>query len=105
MTRGGATARTAVAASLALVGFAANSLLCRKALGARAIDASSFTAVRIVSGAATLSLIARLSPGKPRVRGSGNFGSAFALFAYAAAFSLAYLRLQAGVGHKLVVVP
>src|SRR5262245_55744861 len=90
--------RTAIAAALALVCFAANSLLCRKVLGARAIDASSFTAVRITSGAAMLFLLASLSPGRPRVRGQGNLASAFALFAYAAAFSLAYLRLQAGVG-------
>src|SRR5262249_7346648 len=90
--------RTAIAAALALVCFAANSLLCRHAVGSRAIDASSCTAVWIGSGAATLLLLASLSSGRPKVRGHGTLGSALALFAYAAAFSLAYLRLQAGVG-------
>lgn len=90
--------RTALATAAALLGFAANSILCRGGLGSGAIDASSFTAVRIVSGAATLILLARLSSiGRPS-RGAGSFGSALALFAYAAAFSLAYLRLTTGVG-------
>lgn len=88
----------ALAATLALVGFAANSLLCRAALGTRSIDAFSFTAVRISAGAATLVLLVKLSSGRPRIRGQGSLGSAVALFAYAAAFSLAYVRIPAGVG-------
>jgi len=90
--------RTIVAASLALVGFAANSILCRAALGDHSIDAFSFTAIRIGAGAAALSLLARVTSRGGRIRGQGSLGSAVALFAYAAAFSLAYLRLQAGVG-------
>jgi len=89
--------RTRLATGVALIGFAANSLLCREALGARAIDAWSFTAVRIASGALVLAVLARLASGRGS-RGSGSFGSALALYAYAAAFSLAYLRLGAGVG-------
>ena len=38
-----------------MVAFAANSILCRAALGTHAIDAASFTSVRFVSGAITLS--------------------------------------------------
>lgn len=95
-------ARTALATAAALSGFAANSLLCRMALGPRAIDAWSFTAVRLVSGAAVLALLARLGRARTevgtRVRGAGSNASALALYAYAAAFSLAYLRLGAGVG-------
>jgi drug/metabolite transporter (DMT)-like permease len=78
---------------LALVGFAANSLLCRAALGAGSIDAASFTAIRIASGAAILFVLAR-----GKVRGKGNWASAAALFAYAAAFSFAYLRLVTATG-------
>lgn len=86
-------ARTAVFAAAALAGFAANSLLCRAALRGGAIDAWSFTAVRLGSGALVLALLAR---GRPLREGS--WASAAALVAYAGAFSLAYLRLPAGVG-------
>jgi len=78
--------------SLALVGFAANSLLCRAALGARDIDAASFTALRIASGALVLAALARRAPR------TGSWASAAALFGYAAAFSFAYLRLTAATG-------
>jgi drug/metabolite transporter (DMT)-like permease len=91
-------ARVAAATGLALVGFAANSLLCRGALGARRIDAASFTAVRLVSGAVVLIALARPAGG---ARG-GSLASAAALFAYAAAFSFAYLSLPAGVGALLL---
>ena len=77
----------------ALVGFAANSLLCRAALGAGIIDAASFTAIRIASGAAVLWLLARGG-----ARGAGSWASGVALFAYAAAFSFAYLRLSTATG-------
>jgi drug/metabolite transporter (DMT)-like permease len=90
--------RTILATIAALTGFAANSILCRSGLGSASIDASSFTAIRIASGAATLLLLARVGAGGRSFRGAGSFGSAFALFAYAAAFSLAYLRLTTGVG-------
>jgi drug/metabolite transporter (DMT)-like permease len=91
------SARTAAATGAALCAFAANSLLCRAALGAGAIDAWSFTAVRLGSGALALSFLARLA-GPSAPRNAGSFASALALWGYAAAFSLAYLRLGAGVG-------
>ena len=42
---------------IAMIAFAANSLLCRLALGEGLIDAASFTAIRTVSGAVTLVLL------------------------------------------------
>ncbi len=86
---------------LALVGFAANSLLCRAALagGGRLIDAASFTAVRLVSGALVLFVLLRARGGRYQ---GGSWGSALALFAYAAGFSLAYVRIPAGVGALLL---
>ena len=42
---------------IALIAFAANSLLCRMALAEGAIDAWNFTAIRLLSGAACLGLI------------------------------------------------
>ncbi len=82
----------------ALIGFAANSLLCRAALGDGSIDAASFTAIRIGSGAAMLALIALVRGRAGSFRGAGSWSSAFALFAYAAAFSFAYLRLTTATG-------
>lgn len=82
--------------TLAMICFAGNSLLCRLALHGTAIDAATFTAVRIASGALTLWLIVRMRDATPAV--SGNWRSAAALFAYAIAFSYAYTTLTAGTG-------
>ena len=91
---------TAALTMAALFAFAANSLLCRAALAPRLIDPTSFTTIRIASGAATLFALAKLLPSRrdapPAAR--GNWISAIALFAYAIAFSLAYVRIGAGVG-------
>ncbi len=91
--------KTGVLTLLALTGFAANSLLCRAALenGATRIDAASFTSIRLISGALVLWLLLRMRGSKDAVR-RGSWGSALALFAYAAGFSLAYVRIPAGVG-------
>ncbi len=91
--------KTAGLTLLALIGFAANSLLCRAALenGAWRIDAASFTTVRLVSGAAVLWLLLQVRGGAKGER-RGSWGSALALFTYAAGFSLAYVRIPAGVG-------
>jgi hypothetical protein len=56
-----AALRTASLTALALVAFAANSLLCRLALGAGQIDAASYTSLRLLSGAATLWAIVAFS--------------------------------------------
>jgi len=89
--------RTAVFCVLALLGFAANSLLTRLALRPGLIDPASFVAVRIATGALTLVLIARLRRPRADVRGGGVL-SALLLFGYAAPFSYAYLRMTAGTG-------
>ncbi len=89
---------------LALLAFAGNSLLCRLALRHTAIDAASFTLVRLVAGALGLGLIARWRDGarSPGQAAAGNWPSALALFAYAAAFSFAYASLSAGTGALLL---
>ena len=46
--------------ALTMVAFAANSLLCRMALGGPLIDPVSFTTIRLVSGAFALFAISRL---------------------------------------------
>jgi drug/metabolite transporter (DMT)-like permease len=91
--------RTTVLTACALVAFAANSVLCRKALGEAAIDAASFTAVRLASGAATLwALIHLMKINRSSNHSGGTWLSASILFLYAAAFSFAYLKLSAGTG-------
>ena len=93
-----------------MIAFASNSLLCRAALKQTSIDAATFTFVRMFSGAVVLWLVintrrklivdgtaSRLVESK-----AGNWLSALALFAYAAAFSFAYLDLSAGTGALLL---
>ena len=94
------TFRAAGLTTLAMLAFAGNSLLCRVALRDTAIDPASFTTVRLISGALALALIVRLRGGKGS--GRANWGSAFALFVYAAAFSWAYVSLPAATGALLL---
>jgi drug/metabolite transporter (DMT)-like permease len=82
--------------ALALLAFAANSLLCRAALAHTGIDPASFTTIRLLSGAVVLWLIVLMRAGA-RI-GGGNWLSASALFAYAAGFSFAYVQLPAATG-------
>jgi drug/metabolite transporter (DMT)-like permease len=81
---------------LTMIAFAANSILCRLALKTTSIDPASFTAIRLVAGAATLWLIVRIRTGSNAL--AGSWAHAFSLFAYAAAFSFAYVSLSAGTG-------
>jgi drug/metabolite transporter (DMT)-like permease len=82
----------------ALFAFAANSLLCRAALAPRLVDPASFTTIRIGSGAATLFVLSKVFALRSAPGARGSWVSAFALFAYAIGFSLAYVRIGAGVG-------
>lgn len=93
-------ARLAALTGAALVCFAANSLLCRAALRPGLVDPATFTSARLASGALVLALLAAVARRAPP--GGGSWGSALALFLYAAAFSLAYVRIGAGVGALLL---
>lgn len=93
-------ARIIVLTTLAMLAFAGNSLLCRLALQDTAIDAASFTSIRLVSGAMVLCLIVAVRRNLPA--GKGNWPSALALFAYAAGFSFAYISLPAATGALLL---
>lgn len=93
-------ARTLVLTALAMAAFAGNSLLCRLALRQTGIDAATFTAIRLISGAMVLWLITRRARGAQA--GGGNWLSAWALFAYAACFSFAYASLPTGTGALLL---
>lgn len=88
--------RVVVLTLVTMVAIAANSILCRQALKTTPIDPATFTLIRLVSGAATLWLIVRVRSGGTTP--AGRWTSAFSLFAYAAAFSFAYVSLSAGTG-------
>jgi drug/metabolite transporter (DMT)-like permease len=91
---------TTALTAAALVAFAANSLLCRAALAPKLVDPASFTSIRILSGALMLFVLTKVLPSRENAPSgaSGNWISAAALFAYAIGFSLAYVRIGAGVG-------
>ena len=89
---------TAALTTASLIAFAANSVLCRLALDAGAIDPASFTSVRLISGALVLWALAawrgvRITSAAPQ-----RWWPALMLFLYAIGFSLAYVSLTAGTG-------
>ncbi|OEF07481.1 DMT family transporter [Vibrio genomosp. F10] len=112
---------------IAMVAFAANSLLCRFALAQFAIDPGSFTVLRILSGMFTL-LFIHVVNRKPESRNIENrelgikphsgqedtlfssgkesvkaiLSGGLALFIYAIGFSYAYVELAAGTGALLL---
>lgn len=74
-------------------------MLTRAALDATSIDAASFTAVRLFSGAAALLLLLRLrASSEARRAGKDSWRAAFMLFVYAIAFSYAYISLPTSSG-------
>ncbi|HEB0687654.1 TPA: EamA family transporter [Pseudomonas aeruginosa] len=93
--------RTLLLTVLAMLAFAGNSLLCRAALKDTAIDAVSFTALRLFSGALMLAVLLHLRR-RPATPARGGWRGAAALFVYAAAFSYAYVQLDAGTGALLL---
>lgn len=89
--------RSAALTTVALVAFAANSVLCRVALRGLTIDAATFSTIRLTSGAAALLLIVA-STQKNTFSLNGSWTSAALLFLYAIPFSFAYAKLSTGTG-------
>ena len=89
-----------VVTALAMVAFAANSVLARLALAEQDIDPGTYTIIRLGSGTLFLVSLVYLSRGtRPRaVVAKGSWLSAAALFTYAAGFSYAYISLGSGTG-------
>jgi threonine/homoserine efflux transporter RhtA len=73
--------------ALALIAFAANSVLARLALLNHEIGPLGFTLIRLVSGAMVLILIV----GPKQSLRAGRWRSALALVSYAGVFSFAYI--------------
>jgi drug/metabolite transporter (DMT)-like permease len=92
------TARAALLTGVAMIAFAANSVLARLAFATVESEPMSYTGLRLASGAIVLYLIhSVMSRSFPR-RVAGSWGAAAALFGYALAFSIAYVMLGAGTG-------
>jgi drug/metabolite transporter (DMT)-like permease len=97
--------RIVLLTALAMLAFAGNSLLCRIALRDTSIDAASFTAIRIASGALMLAMILKARGRTIGVSGpaaAGSWVAALMLFAYAGFFSFAYRELSAATGALLL---
>ncbi len=90
--------KTIIFTAIALVAFAANSVLCRLALGEKTIDAFNFTIIRLLSGAIILSVILQFNGKKNNSSTKGSWFATIMLFLYAAPFSFAYISLDTGTG-------
>ena len=99
--------------SLAMLAFAANSLLCRMALSNTTIDPTLFTVIRLTSGAISLLLLSLLTltgdPSKNKIRTlfsalkkNASYRGGIALFLYAVCFSFAYIGMSTGSGALLL---
>lgn len=91
------TSRTISLTIIAMIAFAANSLLCRMAIGAHTIDPGTFAAVRIVAGALTLCAIMAVRGHRTLLDGA-DWRTGAMLFVYVAFFTFAYRSLSAGTG-------
>jgi len=100
--------QTTLTTCFALIAFAANSVLCRLALGDSDIDPAGFTGIRILSGAITLTFIVLFFTNTntnkftvARIFSLANTKGWLAsvmLFFYAAFFSFAYVKLNTATG-------
>jgi len=83
---------------LALIAFAANSVLVRSALAQNLIDPAAFGAIRLLSGAVVLATLVLLRGQTQVALGRASFVSATALLVYVTGFSYAYISLETGTG-------
>lgn len=90
--------RLALLTALTMLAFAANSILNRMAVGSYDIDAISFAVIRVMSGAVVLLTLALIQRRKLPMLAPGRIVGALALCLYLLGFSIAYIRLDAGLG-------
>ena len=86
---------------IAMLAFAANSVLARLGLRRGEIDALGYTGIRLIAGACMLAVLVYLRQrraGSGKLELGGSWAAALALFGYALAFSIAYLMIGAGTG-------
>jgi drug/metabolite transporter (DMT)-like permease len=88
--------RTIALTAVAMVAFAANSVLARLAFATAGAEPLSYTGLRLLAGAVTLAIL--LLARDRRLVVAGSWRGAAALFGYAILFSIAYILLGAGTG-------
>ena len=86
--------------AVVMLAFAANSVLNRMAVGAGAIDAAGFAAIRLAAGAGVLAALVALRGGA--ILRGGSLAGVAGLLLYLFGFSAAYGRLDAGTGALLL---
>lgn len=85
--------------SLSLLAFAANSVLCRLALGEKVIDATGFTVIRLCSGALVLYLLLLMKTrSRIDLNSAGSCKGSIYLALYAITFSYAYVSVDTATG-------
>ncbi|HEU5180537.1 MAG TPA: DMT family transporter [Candidatus Polarisedimenticolia bacterium] len=89
--------RTLFHGGLAMLAFAANSVLCRVALRQELIDPAAFSTIRIAAGAAMLLLVGARGSG-PFLPSRGSFLTSGLLVLYVVPFSFSYVVLTTGTG-------
>lgn len=93
--------KTLLTTAIAMIAFAANSILCRLALGQETIDAASFASIRVIAGALVLGVIV-FPRWRVQGRAKADWRTVAALFVYMAFFAFAYLSLSTGTGALLL---
>lgn len=82
---------------LAIIFLASNSVLCKLAFQNNGIDAFSFTAIRLLSGALILLFLLHYKKSS-KTEQKGSLFLGFLLFLYAICFSYSYVLIDTGVG-------
>ena len=98
------TATRSLCIAAALTGFAANSLLTRAAVGGGHLEAAPFALIRILTGAAALTVLVGIRDARrsdPTTLGR-PWLAALALTGYLATFTIAYTRIGAAIGALLL---
>lgn len=99
--------------TVAMIAFAANSLLCRMALANTSIDPASFTVLRLMSGAIALVVLSLISQSRKSnvetpikfwhdLNNNASVLGGVSLFVYAICFSYAYISMSTGTGALLL---
>ena len=83
---------------VALCALAANTVICRLALGSQSIDPASFTSIRLLAGAIVLMLLVQGTRKGKVSLSKGSWLGAVTLFLYAITFSYAYMTLDTATG-------
>ena len=98
-----ASSQAILLTAVAMLCFAANSIVCRLALAPGHIDAATFTTLRVISAGAMLGVAVLLSRRQLPWLTQVNLPSAMALLGYLIFFSFAYVRLDAGSGALVLI--